>query len=61
MLNLPLLREAVENMRLLFINRLITVGAYKHSDPELHKLTLTELIDEYKKTKKTSKNYHNKS
>ncbi|NMD69705.1 Fur-regulated basic protein FbpA [Bacillus sp. DNRA2] len=52
---MPLLREAVENLRLVFINRLIRIGAYKQSDPMLHKLTLSELIDEYKNTKKDYK------
>jgi len=53
--SLPLLREAVENMRIVFINRLIRVGAYKQSDQALHQLTLTELITEYKKSKKEIK------
>lgn len=57
---MPLLREAVENMRLVFINRLIRIGAYKQSDPTLHKLTLSELIDEYKKTKKDGNIYPGK-
>ncbi|MGJ7919202.1 Fur-regulated basic protein FbpA [Neobacillus sp. LXY-4] len=53
---MPLLREAVENLRVVFINRLIQVGAYKKSDQTLNQLTLTELIKEYKMEKKRLNN-----
>lgn len=52
---MPLLRDAVENMRNEFIKRLIQVGAFKHSDQILQQLTLTELVDEYKKFQKDFK------
>jgi hypothetical protein len=45
---MPLLRDAVENVRSIFIKRLIQAGAFKQSDQVLQKLTLTELIHEYK-------------
>jgi hypothetical protein len=46
------MRNALDKAREYYIQKLLELGVYKHSDHQLYHLTLTEMADLYKKWNK---------
>ncbi|MBM7572599.1 Fur-regulated basic protein FbpA [Aquibacillus albus] len=50
------LRKAVNQQKSLLIKKLIQAGAYQPTDHSIYEKTITELVDEYKKSKASKQN-----